>query len=112
MNPHVDLKAPLKRFDSFQQRRKWLALPIAVVKKFGDDQAGNLAALIAYYAFFSLFPLLLVLTTILGFVLHGNASAQHAVENSALAQFPIIGQRIQLHALSGSVPALVIGLAT
>ena len=44
-----------------------------VVKKFGDDQAGYLAALIAYYAFFSLFPLLLVFVTILGFVLERQA---------------------------------------
>jgi membrane protein len=108
----MDFMRPVRRFDELQQRKRWLALPIAVVKKFGDDQAGNLAALIAYYAFFSLFPLLLVLTTILGFVLHGNTSAQLSVEHSALAQFPIIGQRIQLHALSGSVPALVIGLVT
>jgi membrane protein len=108
----MDFLRPVHRFDELQQRKRWLALPIAVVKKFGDDQAGNLAALIAYYAFFSLFPLLLVLTTILGFVLHGNPSAQLSVEHSALAQFPIIGQRIQLHALNGSVPALVIGLVT
>ena len=47
-------------FDAYQQRHRWLAIPMAVVKKFGDDQAGNLAALVAYYAFFSMFPLLLV----------------------------------------------------
>ena len=45
---------------------------MAVIRKFGNDQAGGLAALIAYYAFFSIFPLLLVFTTILAFVLQGN----------------------------------------
>jgi membrane protein len=108
----MDFLRPVRAFDGYQQRRKGLAIPVAVFKKFGDDQAGNLAALIAYYAFFSLFPLLLVLTTVLGFVLHGNPSAQAAVEQSALGQFPIIGQKIQLHALNGSVVALVIGLVT
>ena len=108
----MDFLRPVRAFDGYQQRRKGLAIPAAVFKKFGDDQAGNLAALIAYYAFFSLFPLLLVLTTVLGFVLHGNPSAQAAVEQSALAQFPIIGQKIQFHALNGSVVALVIGLVT
>jgi uncharacterized BrkB/YihY/UPF0761 family membrane protein len=44
----------------------------AVVKKFSDDQAGQLAALIAYYGFLSLFPLLLVMVTVLGFVLQGD----------------------------------------
>jgi membrane protein len=108
----MDFLRPVRAFDGYQQRRKGLAIPVAVFKKFGNDQAGNLAALIAYYAFFSLFPLLLVLTTVLGFVLHGNPSAQAAVEQSALAQFPIIGQKIQFHALNGSVVALVIGLVT
>ena len=87
-------------------------MPIAVFKKFGDDQGGNLAALVAYFAFFSLFPLLLVFTTILGFVLHSNPSAQAAVEKSVLHQFPIIGDQIKLHSLKGSVVALVIGLVT
>src|ERR1700726_3857452 len=110
MNPHMDLKAPLTRFDSFQQRRKWLAIPVAVIKKFGDDQAGNLAALIAYYAFFSLFPLLLAFVTVLGFVLQGDPSAQASVENSLLGHFPVIGDQIRGHRLQGHTVALVIGI--
>src|SRR5947209_6614433 len=108
----MDFLAPVRRFDDAQQRSRWLALPLAVVRKFGDDGAGSLAALVAYYAFFSLFPLLLVFTTILGFVLRNNPHAQQAVENSVLHQLPIIGTQIQLHSLRGSVVALVIGLAT
>jgi membrane protein len=108
----MDLMRPVRAFDDFQQRKKGLALPVAVVKKFGDDQAGNLAALVAYYAFFSLFPLLLVMTTILGFVLRNNASAQESVKNSILTQLPIIGKSVQLNSLKGSVVALVIGLVT
>ena len=55
---------PLRRLDRLQQRWRPLAFPFAVVRKFGDDQAGSLAALIAYWGFFSLFPLLLVLVTL------------------------------------------------
>jgi YihY family inner membrane protein len=106
----VDLLGPVKKFDGYQQSHKWLAIPMAVVKKFSDDGAGSLAALVAYYGFFSLFPLLLVMTTILGFVLSGNPSAQHAVENSVLGQFPVIGDQIQLHSLTGSVTTLVVGV--
>ena len=84
---------------------------MAVVKKFGDDQGGNLAALISYYAFFSLFPLLLVFTTILGFVLSGNPSAQQSIVHSALGQLPIISSSIKTHSLSGNVLALVLGQA-
>ena len=54
----------LRAVDEYQKRHAWLGFPVAVLKKFGDDQAGKLAALIAYYSFFSLFPLLLVLVTV------------------------------------------------
>jgi uncharacterized BrkB/YihY/UPF0761 family membrane protein len=48
-------------FDRFQQRRRWLGFPLAVLMKYADDQGGYLAATITYYAFFAIFPLLLVL---------------------------------------------------
>jgi YihY family inner membrane protein len=89
--------------DRFQQRHRWLALPYAVVKKFTEDRAGNLAALIAYYGFFSLFPLLLVLVSVLGIVLRGNPSLRQSILNSALSQFPVIGGQLQknLDSISG-----------
>ena len=67
----------------------------------------------AYYGFFSLFPLLLVLVTVLGLVLHGDMSLQHRIEDSSLAQFPIIGTQIRnnIHSLNGGVLPLAIGLA-
>jgi len=105
-----DPLAPLKAFDRFQRRHRALAVPIAVIKKFADDQGGNLSALIAYYGFFSLFPLLLVFVTGLGFVLDGNPDAQRAVVDSALKDIPIVGDQIQAGSLTGSPTALVIGL--
>jgi len=106
----MDPLAPLKSFDRLQRRHRFLALPVAVVKKFGDDQAGNLAALIAYYGFFSLFPLILVFVSTLGFVLDGNPDAQEAVLDSALNQIPIVGEQIRAGSLEGSGVALAIGL--
>ncbi len=106
----MEVLSPLKAFDRFQRRHRGVAIPVAVVKKFGDDQGGNLAALIAYYGFFSLFPLLLVFVAILGFVLHGDPSAQRAVLNSALKQIPIVGDQLRAGTLHGSVTALVIGI--
>ncbi len=104
--------ALLTRFDAFQQRHRWLALPMAVLKKSSDDQGGNLAALVAYYGFFSLFPLLLVFTTILGFVLAGHPGDQTSVENSIRSQFPSVGSELPLKHISGSVVALIIGVLT
>jgi YihY family inner membrane protein len=99
--------------DRFHQRRRWLAFPYAVAKKFGDDEAGNLAALVAYYGFFSVFPLMLVFVTVLGTVLQGNTSLQDSIVNSALAKFPVVGMQISnnVHSLSGSGLALVVGIA-
>jgi membrane protein len=106
-------KAVLARVDSFQRRHGALGFPVAVVKKFGDDKAGQLAALIAYYGFFSLFPLLLVLVTVLGMFLSGNRELQDRIVDSAIAQFPVIGQQIRnnIHSITGSGLLLAIGLA-
>jgi len=58
---------------------------VAVVKKYGEDQAGQKAALLAYYGFFSLFPLLLVAVTVLGFLLHGDSDLGQRIVDSAVA---------------------------
>jgi membrane protein len=102
----------LQALDGFQQRHRRLSFLAAVVKKFGEDRAGQLAALIAYYGFFALFPLLLVFVTVLGFVLEGNPSAQESVLHSTLSQFPIIGTQLDhnVHSLTGSPLGLAIGL--
>lgn len=103
----------VRRADRAHRRRPWIAFAYAVVKKFGDDQAGNLAALISYYGFFSLFPLLLVMVTVLGMLLKGNTELQQAIRGSALANFPVIGTQISksVHSLQGSGLALGIGIA-
>ncbi len=102
----------LHALDHRQQQSPRIGFIAAVIKKFGDDQAGQLAALIAYYGFVSLFPLLLVFVTVLGFVLQGNPSAQASILHSTLSQFPIIGTQLQtnVHSLKGSGLDLAIGL--
>ncbi|MFC1443398.1 YihY/virulence factor BrkB family protein [Streptacidiphilus sp. N1-10] len=101
----------LHSVDRAQQARRTPGFVVGVVKKFGDDRGGQLSALITYYAFAAVFPLLLLLTTGLGFVLHGNPGAQRAVLHSALADFPIIGNQLQdnVHSLQGTGAAVAIG---
>jgi len=108
----MSLTDRLHALDRRQQRHRRVAFVAAVVKKFGDDEAGRLAALIAYYGFASLFPLLLLLVTVLGFVLEGDPHTQESVLHSALGQFPIIGQQLEsnVHSLKGSAGALAIGV--
>ena len=105
----MDVLAPLKALDRFQRRHRTTAIPIAVIKKFSDDQGGNLAALIAYYGFFSLFPLLLVFVSVLGFVLDGDPHARQMILDSALKDFPIIGDQLGSGTLTGNGTALIVG---
>jgi len=81
--------------DALQQRHAWLAFPIAVWKKFGDDQAGNLAALIAYSALVAIFPLLLLLVTVLDIALKNNPELKQRVLKAALDQYPVIGPQLE-----------------
>ena len=97
-------------FDRFQRRHAVLGLPLAIRQKYSDDQGGYLAATVAYYGFFSIFPLLLVLTTALGFVLRGHPHLQNKIIGTALGQFPVIGPQLQSHSLEGNTLALVIGI--
>lgn len=100
-----------QRLDAFQQRHRWAGFPVAVVYKFGDDQGGYLAALITYYGFLSVFPLLLLLASVLGFLLEGDQHLQQVILDSALRQFPVIGQQLgDPKGLRGSTVAVVIGL--
>lgn len=105
------MKKRLRAFDAFQQRHVALALPLAVVKKYGDDRGGNLAALIAYRAFFSLFPLLLLMTTVLGYLLADDPELRRSVVDSTLSQFPVIGEQLKVSSLQGSGVALAVGIA-
>ena len=100
------------RLDVLQQRWSWLGMPIAVVYKFVDDQGVYLAALVTYYGFLSLFPLLLLAVTILGFALNHDPALQARIVDSALSNFPIVGRQIHddLRGYHGSVPALIFGV--
>src|SRR4051794_41962035 len=99
--------------DRWQRRHAVGGFPVAVVKKFGEDRASYLAALTAYYAFFSLFPLLLAFVSILGFVLDGNPDLRQDVIDTALARIPVIGAELRgdVQPLAGSGIPLAIGLA-
>lgn len=99
-----------RRVDAVQKQNSFLGFVIGVVKKFGDDQAGYLAAIIAYYAFFSIFPLLLAFATVLGFILQNNHKLQERIITTVQNNFPVLGQSFQIGHLRGSGIGLVVGL--
>jgi len=102
-------KQKLERVDDFQQHHKQVAIPIAVIKKFGEDQSTNLASMIAFWAFFSIFPLLLVFVTLLGFFL------PTATKNDVLHQvahfFPLLDTS-SIDGLTGAWWALILGIVS
>ena len=103
--------AVAERLDGFQQKHRWAGFPLAVVYKYVDDFGAYLAALLTYYGFVSLFPLLLLISTVLGFVLSGDARLQHQVLGSALHQFPVIGGELaQPKRIGGGSAGLAVGI--
>jgi membrane protein len=95
--------------DRWQRRFPPVAFPLGVLYKFFDDQGNYLAAVVTYYAFIAIFPLLLLGTSILGFFLQGNAGLQQQLLDSALAQFPIIGEQLGREGIHGSTGGVVVG---
>lgn len=96
--------------DGFQRRHPVIGFPLGVIYKFFDDQGNYLAAMLTYYAFVAIFPLMLLGTSILGFVLGARPEWQEDILNSALGQFPIIGDQLgRPEGLRGSAAGVTFG---
>jgi YihY family inner membrane protein len=102
----------IARFDAFQRKHPLVGFPYAVIKKYGDDEAGKQAALLAYYGFLSLFPLLLVLTTSLKLFLQNDSKLQQQILADVTNYFPaVLGDTLQpSQGLKGAGIALVVGV--
>ncbi len=110
MNP---LEKVLRRIDVAQQRFAPAAVAFGVTKKFGDDNAGILVSNLAFSAFLCIFPLLLLLVTMLNIVLVHDPGARSSLLHSTLHEFPVIGNQLgsQIHGLQrSSVIGLVVGV--
>lgn len=95
--------ATLDRLDALQQATAPSALVVAVIKRYSEDRAGRQAALITFYGFLSVFPLLLLLVTF-ATALFGESTLHKDIVNSVLGQFPIIGDR-----LAENIKAIAVG---
>lgn len=102
----------LRAIDRFQQQHSVLGFPFGVVKKYGDDQGGKKAALLAHYGLLCLFPLLLVFVTVLGYALASDPGLQERVVDTLARQFPVLGTQLEgsIRTIQGSGLALVVGI--
>lgn len=101
----------MDRVDGFQRRHRVVGFPLGIVYKYFDDQGPYLAAILTYYGFVAIFPILLLASSILGFVLQGNPDLQKELLDSALKQVPIVGTQLGTpEGLQGSKTAVVVGL--
>ena len=106
------IKNSVHTLDRFQRRHKPLAFTFAVIKKYNEDDAGYKAALFTYYAFLSLFPLLLILTTLTGLFAMSHPEVTQEIVQGATDYYPVLGTQLADHinGLRGTGVALIIGL--
>lgn len=104
------VRALANKFDSQQRQHAWVGFPYAVIKKYGDDDAGYQAALLTYYGFLSLFPLLLVLTTLLGVLAGNHPHLRTIILNGTTHYFPTLGNQLAEHIGSLHKTGLALGI--
>src|SRR6266699_2064137 len=110
MNP---VEKAIRKLDATQRRYTPTAFVFAVVKKYGDDNGGVLASNLAYSAFVSIFPLLLILVTVLVEVAFISSSLRDQIKTAVVNQFPLVGKELVGHITAlhrSSVISLVVGL--
>ena len=110
MNP---IERTIRKVDRFQQNSNRLGFIFGIIKKFGDDQGGNLAGLFTFFGFTSMFPLLLLVVTLFGLILGNHAALTQRILHSAASQIPVLGSQLSnnIHALNRKSPlALITGI--
>jgi YihY family inner membrane protein len=109
----MNLNKIIERIDHFQQTHRILSIVFAIIRKYGDDNAGYLASLITYYGFLSIFPLLLAATSIISIASNYHLPYAANITAALANNFPLIGQELQrnVHGLRSSGLSLVIGIA-
>jgi YihY family inner membrane protein len=102
----------LERIDLWQQRRRGVSFLVATFVRYREDRGRQFGALLSYYGFVSLFPLLLVLVTVLGIVLDDNADLRRRILDTVYARIPVVGAQLResTTSLSSSGLALAFGV--
>ncbi|MDB5184867.1 MAG: ribonuclease [Candidatus Saccharibacteria bacterium] len=100
------------KIDAYQQKHSFVGFPYAVIKKYGEDEAGYQSALLTYYGFLALFPLLLVAATVVSVVAADNPHLQKTVLDGLTSYFPTFRPTLEkaIGTIGKTGLALVIGV--
>lgn len=109
MSPRAVTSAVLA-VDRWQGRNRFAGPTYGLVKKFGDDHANLFVVGLGWYGFTAIFPLLLVVVTVFGYL--GAGSLGRGIVHT-LHEFPVIGSQFRpaRSNLHGNPLGLVVGLA-
>jgi membrane protein len=105
-------RAAVQWLDAWQQRHRGPSFVVAVLLRYREDRGRDHGALLSYYGFVSLFPLLLVLVTVLAIVLENDADLRDRILDSVYSRIPVVGEQLRQSttALSSSGWLLLFGL--
>ncbi len=98
----------LEWIDRWQQRRRRVSFLVAVFLRYWEDRGRQYGALLSYYGFVSLFPLLLVLVTVLGIVLDDNPDLRNRILDTVYAAIPVVGAQLRQSTTSLNSSGLVL----
>jgi membrane protein len=98
--------------DDWQQRRRVPSFLVALGMRYREDRGRQYGALLSYYGFISLFPLLLVLVTVLGIVLEDDPTRRDKILDTVYDKIPVVGEQLRQNpaSLNTSGLMLVFGL--
>ena len=110
-SPDSKVQRAVRAIDEVQQRSGPIGFTVGVFKKYGDDRGGQLASQLAFSAFLSFFPLMLIVVTVTSFLANRSPSLADQIRNSAIAEFPVVGAELTKNeqALKGSGLGLAVG---
>lgn len=100
------------RLVAIRERSAAVDITVETLDGWRKHISGRNASLLSFWAFLSIFPLLVVATTIVGLLLQDNPDLQDDIINSALADIPVLGPQLARDptAIEGNVFVLVVGL--
>jgi len=104
------------RADRLQRRVPPVAFPVAVAKRYGEDHGAWLGSLIAYYGFFSLYPLLVVFVTLATWLLRDRPTTLQRVLEALWSKLPFVSDELsaevqqQVRTMSGQGWVIAVSL--